>query len=192
MCKRLFKKAQKKWRRRFACAVSYQYQRIFNGLKYAVQPQNRLHFTGMHSLISPVIKQLFMQQFNRRQFIATASAFAAVPSLENNIEKGTTSKLVHHVFFWLKKPGSQADREALMKGLKTLTAIKEVKQLLIGTPAATEQRGVVDGTYDVSELMYFDNLEDQAAYQVHAVHKAFVEQYSHLWEKVVVYDMLVE
>ncbi len=99
--------------------------------------------------------------------------------------------MIHHVFFWLKNAGSQADRQQLIEGLKTLSAIKAVKKLLIGTPAATEQRGVVDNSYDVSELMYFDNIEGQNAYQVDPIHKTFVEKYSHLWEKVVVYDMQV-
>jgi hypothetical protein len=133
-----------------------------------------------------------MQQFNRRQFIAQASILAAAPLIINPMANNTNaSQLVHHVFFWLKNAGSEADRKQLIEGLKTLKAIKEVKQLLIGTPASTEKREVVDNSYDVSELMYFDNVEGQYAYQVHAIHKAFVEKYSHLWEKVVVYDMLV-
>ena len=132
-----------------------------------------------------------MQEYNRRQFIATASVLAAAPGTLSQLEDKKSTPLIHHVFFWLKNPGSQADRQQLIEGLKTLAGIKEVKKLLIGTPAATEQRGVVDNSYDVSELMYFDKLEDQSAYQVHAIHKAFVEKYSHLWEKVVVYDMQV-
>jgi len=133
-----------------------------------------------------------MQQYNRRKFIAQASILAAAPLIINPMANNTNaSQLVHHVFFWLKNAGSEADRKQLIEGLKTLKAIKEVKQLLIGTPASTEKREVVDNSYDVSELMYFDNVEGQYAYQVHAIHKAFVEKYSHLWEKVVVYDMLV-
>jgi Stress responsive A/B Barrel Domain len=133
-----------------------------------------------------------MQQYNRRKFIAQASVLAAAPLIINTMANNpNTSQLVHHVFFWLKNPGSEPDRKQLMEGLKTLKAIKEIKQLLIGTPASTEKREVVDNSYDVSELMYFDNLEGQAAYQVHPVHKAFVEKYSHLWAKVIVYDMLV-
>jgi len=133
-----------------------------------------------------------MQQCNRRKFIAQASLLAAAPLIINPMANNTNaSQLVHHVFFWLKNAGSETDRKQLMEGLKTLKAIKEVKQLLIGTPASTEKREVVDNSYDVSELMYFDNVEGQNAYQVHAIHKAFVEKYSHLWEKVVVYDMLV-
>ena len=133
-----------------------------------------------------------MKEYNRRQFIASASVLAAAPAVISQAGKNNeSSQLIHHVFFWLKKPGSVADRQQLIEGLKTLAGIKEVKKLLIGTPAATEQRGVVDNSYDVSELMYFDNIEGQNAYQVHSIHKAFIEKYSHLWEKVVVYDMQV-
>jgi hypothetical protein len=130
-----------------------------------------------------------MKSFNRRDFIVAASGMAAAPIIIGNTEQKKSTQLIHHVFFWLKKPGSQADRQQLIEGLKTLSGIKEVKKLIIGTPSATEQRGVVDNSYDVSELMFFDNIEGQNAYQVHAIHKAFVDKYSHLWEKVVVYDM---
>ena len=133
-----------------------------------------------------------MQQYNRREFIATASLVAATPIINDKMTNNSNaSQLVHHVFFWLKNPGSETDRKQLIEGLKTLKAIKEVKQLLIGTPASTEKREVVDNSFDVSELMYFDNVEGQNAYQIHPVHKAFVDKYSHLWEKVIVYDMQV-
>lgn len=131
-----------------------------------------------------------MKEYNRRQFIATASGMAAAPLVMEELgEKKDSTKLVHHVFFWLKNKGSVADRQQLIEGLKTLAGIKEVKKLMVGTPSLTEARGVVDNSYDVSELMFFDNIEGQNAYQVHPIHKAFVEKYSHLWEKVVVYDM---
>ncbi|HEU0111987.1 MAG TPA: Dabb family protein, partial [Flavisolibacter sp.] len=35
-----------------------------------------------------------------------------------------------------------------------------------------------------------NDLEGQKTYQDHPIHKKFVEDCSHLWEKVVVYDML--
>lgn len=133
-----------------------------------------------------------MQQLKRRKFIATAAFLAASPSTFGKMtEDNNASQLVHHVFFWLKNPGSEQDKKQLIEGLKTLKGIKEVKQLLIGTPASTEKREVVDNSYHVSELMYFDSVEGQNAYQIHPLHKAFVEKYSHLWEKVVVYDMMV-
>lgn len=104
----------------------------------------------------------------------------------------TIYMIIHHVFFWLHEPDNAAHVGQLTKGLQTLASIPQVKQLLIGKPASTEKRPVVDNSYQVSELMYFDSLEDQAAYQEHPIHQAFVQQCSHLWSKVLVYDMAID
>lgn len=100
--------------------------------------------------------------------------------------------VVHHVFFWLKNPDSEQDKARLKEGLATLRAISEVQQLHIGDPASTLKRDVVVNDWQVSELMLFKNSADQDAYQSHPIHAAFVEKYSHLWEKVVVYDMRID
>jgi hypothetical protein len=99
-------------------------------------------------------------------------------------------QLTHHVFFWLKNPDSKDDRNKLIEGLQSLRKIETVKKLHIGVPASTEKRDVVDNSYQVSELMFFDDVEGQNVYQVHPLHQKFVEEYSHLWSKVVVYDSL--
>ena len=99
-------------------------------------------------------------------------------------------KLYHHVLFWLKRPGSAADRDALIAGLRTLAEIPVVRSLEIGVPASTEQRGVVDGSFDVSELMTFDSVADEKIYQDHPIHRAFVAKCEHLWDKVRVYDVI--
>ncbi|TAD81405.1 MAG: Dabb family protein [Bacteroidetes bacterium] len=101
------------------------------------------------------------------------------------------STVVHHVFFWLKQPGNADHLRQLMEGLHSLAAIPQVKQLLIGIPAPTEERTVVDASYDVSELMFFSTIDDQNSYQKHPIHLAFIEKYSNLWQKVLVYDTLV-
>lgn len=98
--------------------------------------------------------------------------------------------MVHHVFFWMKAPGRQADVDKLIAGLETLRGIPEIRELRIGVPANTENRSVVDGSYGVSELMVFDTVEDQRRYQDHPVHKRFVETCGGLWERVVVYDSI--
>ena len=97
--------------------------------------------------------------------------------------------IVHHVFFWLNNPGSAAGRDQLITGLWTLAKIPVIRGLQIGVPASTEARDVVDSSFDVSELMQFDTVEDQKIYQDHPVHQDFVSNYAHLWRKVVVYDM---
>jgi hypothetical protein len=100
------------------------------------------------------------------------------------------SKIVHHVFFWLKNAGSAADRDQLVTGLRALAEIPVIRSLEIGVPASTEQRDVVDSSFDVSELMAFDSVADQKIYQDHPIHADFVAKHAHLWRKVIVYDML--
>ena len=98
--------------------------------------------------------------------------------------------LAHHVFFWLKNPASEADRQLLITGIKTLEQIETVRSLHIGMPATTEKREVVDNSYSVCELMFFDTIEGQNTYQDHPIHRNFVANYSHLWSRVVVYDSM--
>lgn len=97
-------------------------------------------------------------------------------------------KVRHAVFFWLRNPGSLADRDRLIAGLEGLRAIELIASLDIGIPADTEQRDVVDGSFAVSELMTFDSLADQAAYQDHPLHRKFVEECEGLWSEVKVFD----
>jgi Stress responsive A/B Barrel Domain len=98
------------------------------------------------------------------------------------------SRVIHHVFFWLKNPQSTDDLASLLKGLNTLKQIEVIREMHIGVPASTEQRDVVDASYSASELMIFDDVAAQETYQDHPVHKKFVENCSHLWSRVVVYD----
>jgi hypothetical protein len=97
-------------------------------------------------------------------------------------------KLVHHVFFWLKNPDSKEDLERLLAGIRTLASIETVRVLHVGVPASTEQRAVVDSSYSASELMFFDDIAGQDAYQVHPTHQKFIADCSHLWSRVTVFD----
>jgi len=131
-----------------------------------------------------------MNKSNRRKFIGTAAALAvgtaatAMPlsSMKKNYP------VVHHVFFWLKNPDSKEDRDKLVAGVKALSKIPTVKELHVGVVASTEQRDVIDTSWGVSELMFFSDLEGQATYQTHPIHLEFIKNYSHLWDKVIVYD----
>lgn len=116
---------------------------------------------------------------NRRKFLASAVA-VGVASAASALPKMPAAQkipLVHHVFFWLKNSKSETDTKKLIEGLNTLKGIEKIKLLHIGVPASTEQRPVVDSSFDVSELMYFDNTEDQKLYQDHPIHVKFIENY---------------
>ena len=99
-------------------------------------------------------------------------------------------KLVHHVFFWLKNPQSKADLERLLTGLRTLAKIETVRGAHFGVPASTEKRDVVDNSFSASEILFFDDVAGQNVYQEHPIHKKFVAECEHLWEKVIVYDTI--
>lgn len=130
----------------------------------------------------------------RRKFIATAATVAAGTAAASAMPTTTMEKnkypIVHHVFFWLKNPGSTADRDRIIEGLKTLRKIDTIKELRIGRVASTEKRDVVDNSWAVSELMFFEDLAGQATYQSHPIHQQFIKDCSHLWDKVIVYDAI--
>ncbi len=115
---------------------------------------------------------------------------AAVASSPASAAASRDTKVVHHVFFWLKRPNSIADRDQLVAGLRALAKIPVIRSLQIGVPASTEQRHVVDASFGVSELLVFDSVADQKIYQDHPIHHDFIENYQHLWCKVIVYDMV--
>lgn len=135
-----------------------------------------------------------MENIERRSFIKKSSliSFASLagflPFLPYN-KKKKKSMFVHHVYFWLKNEGSAEDRKKLLEGLKTLKAIDVIRTFHIGKPANTN-REVIDTSYAFSLLMIFDSAEDEATYQVHPIHKKFIENHAHLWSKVIVYDSI--
>uniref|UniRef100_UPI00404B28E5 Dabb family protein n=1 Tax=Daejeonella sp. TaxID=2805397 RepID=UPI00404B28E5 len=131
-----------------------------------------------------------MNNSNRRKFLSTAAALTAGTAATAMTISPASKKygIAHQVYFWLKRAGSEEDRQELIKGIKTLKNIESVREIYIGIVANTEKRSVIDSSWAVSELLYFDNVEGQAVYQTHAIHQEFAKNYSHLWEKVVVYD----
>ena len=133
-----------------------------------------------------------MAQQTRRTFVTGAIALGAstAASALPLMKKEDKQPLTHHVFFWLKDPSSKEDLRKLLDGIKTLEKIETVKKLYVGVPASTEKREVVDNSYSASELIFFDDVAGQNAYQTHPIHLKFVESCSHLWEKVVVYDTI--
>lgn len=133
-----------------------------------------------------------MSLTSRRQFITAsalaAAAAAAATSPARAAGPASMPKLVHHVFFWLKNPNSKEDLAKLLAGIRTLGRIETVRAIHVGVPASTEKRDVVETSYSASELLFFDDVEGQNAYQTDPIHEKFVDECSGLWSKVVVYD----
>jgi hypothetical protein len=133
-----------------------------------------------------------MEKQTRRRFVASAVALgasvtsSAMPVMETKEKK----QLVHQVYFWLKNRESKEDLNKLIEGIKTLQKIKTIRLAKIGVPASTEKRDVIDSSYSISWLTIFDDIKGQDEYQVDPIHLKFVENYKHLWEKVIVYDAM--
>lgn len=129
---------------------------------------------------------------NRKNFISKISlaivAMAGLSSFKSKPGmKNPKSVFIHHVFFWLKNPESLSDRDKLVAGLLKLSAVKTIHSFHIGKPADTN-REVIERGYAISWLLHFENADDQASYQTDPIHLKFVEDCSHLWSKVIVYD----
>jgi hypothetical protein len=127
----------------------------------------------------------------RREFISNTGKAMVAGGLVTLAEKGNPvmieNKFIHHVYFWLKNAGSKEDRAKLLEGLHKLSKVTTIRTFHIGEPADTN-RDVIDRSYVFSWFALFDNGADQASYQVDPIHLKFVEDYSHLWSKVIVYD----
>ena len=145
------------------------------------------------NLVSIKLKEFYgKDSSNHKQIVMAKQTSQSTTSTDTTFNANFPENktwVIHQVFFWLKNPSSKTDLDQLLAGLETLRKIKTVRKLFIGMPASTEKREVVDNSYQASELMFFDNLQDQQAYQDDPIHKKFVENCSHLWEKVIVYDV---
>jgi hypothetical protein len=95
--------------------------------------------------------------------------------------------IAHHVLFWLKTDITADQKLAFRKSLQTLENIESVKTFHIGTPAPIE-RAVVDVTYTFSLILFFEDLAGHDVYQVHPLHKAFLDEFRVYFDKIVIYD----
>lgn len=95
--------------------------------------------------------------------------------------------IAHHVLFWLKADITDDKKQAFRKSLETLKAVETVKTIHIGTPAPIE-RSVVDTTYTFSLILFFEDLAAHDVYQVHPLHKAFLDEFRICFDKVIIYD----
>ena len=132
-----------------------------------------------------------MNFFSRRRFIKVIGFSLPVGAV---ITPGTIfvqkkGMFIHHVYFWLKNAGNKEDKAKLVAGLQKLSKVKTIKNFYIGQPAGTK-RDVIDSSYDVSWLLFFDSAADEESYQSDPDHLKFIEECSALWQKVVVYDTI--
>ena len=115
-----------------------------------------------------------MSSSSRRRFIGQlAVAAPAVITAGSFSNFNTKQMFIHHVYFWLKNPGSKDDKDKLIEGLRKLSKVSTIKMFHIGRPAATN-RDVIDRSYAASWLAIFDDQAGQDSYQTDPIHLKFV------------------
>lgn len=97
--------------------------------------------------------------------------------------------LFHHVLFWLKPETTEEQKVAFKKALGTLVKVETVKTLHVGVPAPIS-RAVVDTTYTFSLVISFEDLAGHDVYQIHPLHKQFLEEFRAYFDKVIIYDSI--
>ena len=113
------------------------------------------------------------------------------PETDSTVIQNNAPGFIHSVYFWLKEDDPDLLKEFKEKALPKLAEVPSIKNVYWGPPAGTP-RDVVDNSYDISWIVTFDNAEEQDKYQVDPIHIAFVEKYKSLFERVQVYDSVVE
>lgn len=110
--------------------------------------------------------------------------------IKSTYSKKIKGDFVHVVFFWLKNPNNENDREIFQTLLKNFINLNpQVVSSHIGEPADTN-RPVIDNSYTFSLVVTFPNLATHDAYQTDPSHMRFIEKGKALWEKVVIYDSI--
>lgn len=137
---------------------------------------------------------------NRRKFIKSISLIVAgagtfgyyVSHSKNKLismNKKSKKSMLHNVYFWVKDGVSDTELKKFEQGIKDfVSAVKEIHKAEIGFPAATEDRDVVDHSFDYALFVWFKSIDDHNVYQKHPAHEKFISDFSGLWEKVKVYD----
>ena len=117
-------------------------------------------------------------------FVLVASCMEKEKSVST--EQGN---FAHTVYFWFHNPDNMVERDAFEASLANfLNNSDYIQTKHVGVAAATGHREVVDDSYTYSLLLTFKDKVAQDKYLDEAVHKQFIEESSHLWSKVLIFD----
>ena len=95
---------------------------------------------------------------------------------------------VHVVLFWMNENAPEGARQQLAEDCEQyLAKIPTVRQLWAGRPAMTP-REVVDNSYDVGLCVVLDDDAGHDVYQIHDLHKQFIDRNKPNWRRVQIYD----
>ena len=118
---------------------------------------------------------------------AAATALIGAGSLTFDSAQKDENLFVHSVYFWLKDDVSAESRDTFITVLRGLEQIKSVQALELGVAAGTP-RAVVDNSYDVALLVYFDDVAGHDLYQADPIHKDAIDVFEDWIADIKIYD----
>ena len=137
-----------------------------------------------------------MNNVSRRKFLGTASlatlattAFGCIATSKKSTNEVAKQKLMHQVYYWLKNPDNEADKQKLITGLHELVTVKQIKYSHIGVPQVFKADDPLK-SYHISLLMVFDEPTGIDEYHKDDIHQKFVKECGGLWSKTIKFDAL--
>lgn len=101
-------------------------------------------------------------------------------------------RVQHIVLVWLKEPGNETARTAVIESSRGLESIPGVLAVSVGTPLP-QDRDIVDSSYDVGIIITLENSAALEIYLPHPIHRAMIEEVVRpLVERYRVYDIVLE
>lgn len=113
----------------------------------------------------------------------------ATNSKQGNAENiNTAGNIIHQVYFWLKEGITAEEEKDFLGFFRVLKTVPGIKSFIVGKPASTNPRPVVDNSFSYSITVMYEDLEAINVYEVHPIHLDAIEQYKKYWTKVEVKD----
>lgn len=130
---------------------------------------------------------------NRRLFLKQSSLVMGACAFHADNTTPFSTPFAHHVLFWLKDKNNPAEYSNVLKSLRELRKIKEVKFLHIGSPSVSDidyEARATDATYTFSYLALFESKKAKENYLTNHLHVKFFNDFKDVISKVVIYDSL--
>lgn len=105
--------------------------------------------------------------------------------------KAAQPGLIHSVFVWLKADMPAELRASFVEDTKALGKIESVSDIFVGPHAETGERPIVDHSYDIAIIVQYKDLAGHDAYQIDPIHQDYLAKYRAYFEKLQIYDNLV-
>jgi len=117
------------------------------------------------------------------------AACTATNSKQENAEAvSTAGNIIHQVYFWLKEGITTEEEKDFLGFFRALKTVPGIKSFIVGKPAPTNPRPVVDNSFSYSITVTYEDLEAINVYEVHPIHLDAIEKYKKYWTKVEVKD----